>query len=151
MTPSRSNRQPRMPSGSPSTDQAYESPPRHGYADACSPETTGACSPAVDPGGQLVQRPLVGAGVADHHRYAVRVPAFDQPHAIVAARIAVGISGGEDALGPGQVLLPRRRPYDVLDTDGPERMRRLVAHRAQDQARAAGVAEQRRSRAAIGD
>ena len=98
-----------------------------------------------------MQRPLVGTGVADHHRYAVWVAALDQPHAIVAARFAVGISGGEGVLGPGQVLLPRRRPDDVLDTHGPKRMRRLAAHRAQDQGRAADVAEQGRCRASVGD
>jgi hypothetical protein len=98
-----------------------------------------------------MQRPLVGTGVADQHRYAVRVAALDQSHVFVAARLAVGTPGGEDTLGPGQVPLPHRRPDDVLDAHGPERMRRLMTHGAQDQARAVGVAEQRRCRAAVGD
>src|SRR5215831_20213504 len=96
-------------------------------------DTADGSSPTVDPGGQFTHRPLVGAGVADHHRYAVRVAALDQRHAAVAARLAVRTASGEGTLGPGQVLLPRRRPDNVLDTDGPERVRCLVAHRAQDQ------------------
>src|SRR5262249_24948427 len=115
MTPSRSNRQPRMPSGSPSTGQAYESP---AWRDMRG-------SPPVDPGRQLAHRPLVGAGVADHHRYAILVPALDQRHAVMAARLSVGTARGEGAPGPGQVLLPCRRPDDVLDAHGSERVRRL--------------------------
>src|SRR5215813_5387809 len=100
MTPSRSNRQPRMPSGSPSTGQAYESPARQGYGRR---QFTNRRS-----GRQFTHRPLVGAGVADHHRYAVRVAALDQRHAAVAARLAVHAASGEGTLGPGQVLPPPR-------------------------------------------
>ena len=56
--------------------------------------------------------PLVGTGVADHHRYAVRVAALHQPHVIVAARLAVGTSGGEGALGPDQQPL-RKLPARI--------------------------------------
>ena len=52
-----------------------------------------------------MHRPLVGTGVADHHGYAVRVAALHQSHVIVAARLAVGASGGEGALGPDQLPL----------------------------------------------
>src|SRR6516164_418347 len=95
-------------------------------------DTYGPRSPTVDPGGQLAQRALVGTGVADHHRYVIGVPPLDQAYSVMAARLAVGTPRDEDTLGPGQVLLPRRRPDDVLDTHGPERMRRMMAHRTQD-------------------
>src|SRR5262249_42833736 len=114
-------------------------------------DTADGSSPTVDPGGQFTHRPLVGAGVADHHRYAVRVAALDQRHAAVAARLAVRAASGEGTLGPGQVLLPAAVQMTYWTPHGPKRMRRLVAHLAQDQACAVGVAEQRGRRAAVGD
>ena len=58
---------------------------------------------------------------------------------------------GQGALAPGQVLLSGGGPHDVLDANGPERMRRGLAHGTQDQGRSLGAGEQRCGRAAVGD
>src|SRR5450759_1691048 len=100
-------------------------------APRCLPATP--VSPSVYPDRELMQRHLIGAGVGHDHYEAVRVTPLHRRDLLAAASLGMGGARFQYLLGPGQVVLPGRRPDDVLGAHAPESVSGVGPHGSQDE------------------